>query len=108
MGIMLNQPSARWKGGVSIVAMILGVLAIYCPPSLFLESHTRLHGSDYNYLHLRRIRFAQEALFERGELPGWYPHELMGTPFWSNVQNFPFIPTRWPLLLVPPEYGFAV
>ena len=60
------------------------------------------------------MQFARDALFESGHLlPGWYPRELLGTPFWSNVQNFPFIPTRLLVLLTmdpagPYNYGVAV
>jgi hypothetical protein len=31
----------------------------------------------------------------------------MGTPFWANIQNFPFIPTRLVLLVVPPLHAFT-
>src|SRR5206468_1632647 len=37
-------------------------------------------------------------------LPAWYPGEQMGMPFWSNVQSFPFIPTRLVLLWMKPEH----
>ena len=46
-------------------------------------------------------------------MPAWYPRELLGTPFWSNLQNFPFIPTRLLVVLTmdplgPLTYGIAV
>ncbi len=74
--------------------MLAGVVLVYFPkPNA--DGRRLLHGMDHTLLHIRRITFAQESL--RGpshELPGWYPRELLGTPFWSNVSNFPFIPTR--------------
>jgi hypothetical protein len=41
-------------------------------------------------------------------LPGWYPRELLGTPFWSNTQNFPFLPTRLAVFLAfQPDVAFS-
>jgi hypothetical protein len=77
------------------------VVAVYFPVQSQPQDNT-LDASDYDALHIRRIRFVQQALFEHGTLPAWYPRELMGTPFWSNVQNFPFIPTRLVLLWMDP------
>jgi hypothetical protein len=76
--------------------------------------NTVLMGLDYLELHSRRMQFARDALFSSGfSLPAWYPRELLGTPFWSNLQNFPFIPTRLLVLLTmdplgPYSYGVAV
>lgn len=94
-------------------AMLVAVLAVYVP---FASSPTdnALVGLDYFQLHYHRIRFAQEALFgAHPHLPGWYPRELLGTPFWSNVQDFPFLPTRllmiaWdPLTIYPAAVNLA-
>ena len=41
-------------------------------------------------------------------LPAWYPRELGGTPFRANIQSFPFIPTRFPLLLFEPHQAYLV
>ncbi|HEV2689996.1 MAG TPA: hypothetical protein VGV35_15660 [Bryobacteraceae bacterium] len=82
--------------------------AVYVRP-LMLSGREVLIGSDYFQLHIRRIKFARDALFGAGHfLPGWYPRELMGTPFWANLQNFPWIPTRLVLLLFDPEMAFGV
>ena len=90
--------------------MLLGVAAVYVPiPSA--RGDNTLIGLDFFQLHFHRIRFAQEALFgPHPHLPAWYPRELLGTPFWSNVQSFPFLPTRlilvaWDPLLI---YAAAV
>src|SRR5439155_917964 len=37
----------------------------------------------------------------------WYSREAMGTPFFADIQNFPLIPTRLPLLLFPPHAAYA-
>ena len=84
----------------ALAAMLLGVLIVYFPLPLPHRDRA-LVGIDYLTLHLYRIRFAQDAIFgPHPHLPAWYPRELMGTPFWSNVQSFPFIPTRLLLLLI--------
>jgi hypothetical protein len=40
-------------------------------------------------------------------VPGWYSREAMGMPFAADVQNFPWLPTRLPLLLFPPHAAYA-
>jgi hypothetical protein len=81
---------------VAIVVMLLGVTAVYWSPTI---PDTVLIGSDYIQLHSRRMQYARDAVFgSTGKLPGWYSRELLGTPFWSNIQNFPFIPTRLSVL----------
>ncbi len=88
----------RWDA-IAIAGLVLAVIAVYCPPSLLMGG-VRLVGGDFTTLHQRRIEFAQAALLGmHPHLPGWYPREFLGTPFWSNLQNFPLLPTR--LLLVP-------
>ncbi len=95
-------------GAIALGVMLAAVLVVYCPASLF-TGETTLVGSDYFGLHVRRLRFAQDALWSaHPHLPAWYPREVFGSPFWSNVQNFPFIPTRWPLLLIEPLAAYAV
>jgi hypothetical protein len=84
---------------LALLLMVGAVLWVYHPPQLF-QHDAVLRGGDFTSLHWRRIEFAQIAL--RGpdhRLPAWYPREMLGTPFWSNLQNFPMIPTRLVLLL---------
>ncbi|MGH7179778.1 MAG: YfhO family protein [Tepidisphaeraceae bacterium] len=91
--------SPRAKSFLAWLAMTIAVAAIYIP-SPAPDGSRALISADFSALHVRRIEFAQEALSHGWRnLPAWYPRELMGTPFWSNVQNFPFIPTR--LILLP-------
>jgi hypothetical protein len=88
----------RWKTTLTLLILGLAVLAVYFPMRTAPGDNT-LQGGDYLQLHLFRIRFAQEALFgPHRHLPGWYPRELLGTPFWSDMQNFPLLPTRLVLL----------
>src|ERR1700721_2953054 len=92
-----------FKGRSAIsVAILLGLTAaVYTRPSIFLENQA-LKGADYFALHIKRIAFAQDALFGPNHfLPAWYPRELLGAPFSANLQNFPLIPTRLLLLLLP-------
>ncbi len=87
--------------------MCVAVIAAYFPLKSD-PSHNIQEGGDFYYLHARRIRFAVENLSQRATLPAWYPAELMGSPFWSNVQSFPFIPTRLIVLFLPPHSVFTV
>ena len=92
-----------FKGRSAIsVSILLGLTAsVYVPPSIFLGDQA-LAGSDYFELHIKRIAFAQGALFGPNHfLPAWYPRELLGAPFSANLQSFPWIPTRLLLLLLP-------
>jgi len=92
---------------VALAFLAAAVLLIYCPRGLFRGE--RLVGSDYAELHYYRIIYAQQALFsDRPHLPAWHSRELLGAPFWANVQNFPFIPTRLALLGLSPSHIFAV
>jgi len=95
-----------------IFVMSLAVVGIYWPPPA--EPDVVQMGLDYWQLHSRRMAFAREGLSGPARvLPAWYPRELLGTPFWSNIQNFPFIPTRLMVLLTmdpagPYTYATAV
>jgi hypothetical protein len=91
---------------MACLLMMSGVLALYCPPSL-LRGQV-LSGQDFQNLHVHRLTFAREALLgPLSTLPAWYPRELLGTPFWSNIQSFPFIPSRLPLLLFKPYFAYG-
>ncbi len=82
--------------------MLAGVLAVYVPAQLFTRD-CGLVGLDYYQLHLHRLRYAHEA-----GLSGWYTRELLGAPFWSNLQSFPWVPTRLAVLaLARPLYAFG-
>lgn len=101
----------RLRGPGVVAVMVLAVIATYwpnAPPGAGPDSEWALHGTDFANLHARRLRYAQEALLgPLHTLPGWYTRELGGTPFWSNIQNFPLIPTRLPLLLMEPANAFG-
>ena len=98
----------RRKDAIAIAALVLGVLALYVPPALLAPGHSLL-GIDFFTIHDRRIQFVQEYFGAHGaKLPGWYPRELMGTPFWSNIQSFPFLPTRLALLWIEHDLVFPV
>jgi hypothetical protein len=89
------------------LAMTVAVLWVYLPPGLLTGGS--LYGSDFISLHVRRLAFGRgQLLGPSPNLPGWYPREMLGTPFWSNLQNFPLLPTRLPLLLVDPWASYAV
>lgn len=114
-GGVSDKPGVRDFSGRSLAAsllaiatMELGVLFVYCPQFLF-DAETGLFGMDYWILHLRRLQFVHAQLAATPwSLPGWYPHELLGTPFWANLQNFPWIPTRLALLGIEPGVAYGV
>ncbi|HMB95811.1 MAG TPA: YfhO family protein [Tepidisphaeraceae bacterium] len=103
--------SVKFKSFCVCLLMCIAVSMTYFPivgKDIAPNVETALKGTDYLLLHSRRIRYAQEALFGPGHyLPGWYTRELGGTPFWSNLQDFPLIPNRLPLLLMNPDHAFA-
>ena len=114
-----NQPSAgpkmngwldsrRVRDLLAVSVMLMAVAALY-RPWLVMGGGQTLFGFDYLQLHTHRIRYAGEALFgPHPYLPAWYSRELLGAPFWSNMQSFPFIPTRLSLLLVDPLRAYAL
>jgi hypothetical protein len=99
----------RVPEALALCALALAVLWVYCPWDLLRGGV--LTGLDHSTLHVRRMEFARENLFgDSPRPPAWYPREMLGTPFWSNLQNFPLLPTRFPLLLTDPwvAYGIGV
>jgi hypothetical protein len=95
------------RSAVAVVALLVLTEAFYLRPGMLRGTET-LDGSDYGELHIRRIRFAREALFGAGHtLPAWYPHEVLGSPFAANLQSFPWIPTRLLLLPLDPAIAYA-
>ncbi|HEY2589176.1 MAG TPA: YfhO family protein [Tepidisphaeraceae bacterium] len=99
---------ADLKSCGAVAAMIVAVIAVYVPVPAAPGDNT-LWGADFFELHFNRIRFAQAALFgPQPHLPAWYPRELLGTPFWSNIQSFPFLPTRLILLGLDPLNVYAI
>jgi hypothetical protein len=90
------------------VAALLALIGIFYLRPEILRGTDALVGSDYGQLHIRRIRFARDALFGiRHTLPAWYPHEVLGAPFAANLQSFPWIPTRLLLLPLDPSIAYA-
>ena len=95
------------RSALPFALMLLGVLATFRSPDLS-SGRWRILGLDYVELHLHRIDFALSELAAHGALPAWYPREQMGVPFWSNIQNFPFLPTRLLLLAFGPLNLFTL
>lgn len=96
--------SRSWtRSLIALLLMCAAVVAVYVPVKEHAEDNT-IRGGDFVFFHLRRIAFARESLSAHGMIPGWYPREAYGGAFWANIQSFPFIPTRIPLLLVPIQH----
>jgi hypothetical protein len=97
----------RRRSSISVFLLLILTGAIYIRPAVFFGDQM-LAGSDYFQLHIRHIAFARDALFgPRHFLPAWYPRELFGAPFSSNIQSFPWIPTRLVLFAFDPAVAFA-
>ncbi len=95
------------KTALALSALLLVVAIFYVRPQFILGTGA-LEGLDYDQLHIRRITFAQGALWGGGHtLPAWYPRELLGSPFAANLQSFPWIPTRLVLLFLDPLMAYA-
>ncbi len=93
---------------LAVAALLVLTESFYLRPAL-LTGRGVLTGLDYYQLHIRRLRFAREALFgARHTLPAWYPRELLGAPFRANLQSFPWIPTRLVLLAFDPSVAYTV
>jgi hypothetical protein len=98
---------AQYRSALAAVALLALTEAFYLRPGILLGT-SALAGVDYGELHIRRIRFAREALFGIWHtLPAWYPHEALGSPFTANLQSFPWIPTRLLLLPLDPSVAYA-
>lgn len=99
----------RYPEVAALVLMLFCVFAVYTTLPV-LAGKEFLLGSDYVQLHMHRIEYLKESLSEGRGVPGWYSREFLGTPFWSNIQNFPLIPTRLVFFLFDSvrAYYFAV
>jgi hypothetical protein len=97
------DPRGWVRSLVALLVMCAAVIAVYVPAKE-KPGDNQIRGGDFHVFHSRRIAFARENLSSRGTIPAWYPREAYGSPFWANIQNFPFIPTRIPLLLVPIQH----
>ncbi|HEY8153165.1 MAG TPA: YfhO family protein [Myxococcota bacterium] len=104
----MNVDWASVRTALPLVAALAATVALYLPAEV-LSGERQLYGADFLQLHQYRIEFVHEA-WQAGfqGVPGWYPREAMGTPFWSDIQNFPWIPTRLFLLPFPPGAAYAV
>jgi hypothetical protein len=92
----------RLRARAALALMVTTVAWLYAPPGLSGEQ-ARLFGLDFVQLHVHRLAFARVH-----GLAGWYPRELLGTPFWSNLHSSPLIPTRLLLYLFDPSLGLTV
>jgi hypothetical protein len=97
----------RFRAGLPLFAALAATVLLYLPADV-LSGERQLYGSDFLQLHQYRIAFVREAWRVGSfEVPAWYPREAMGTPFWADIQNFPWIPTRLVLLLLPSNAIYA-
>jgi hypothetical protein len=97
-----DRVSALW-----VAALLILTESVYLPWSVLRGTDT-LYGWDYFLLHARRLAFARDALFSGQRLvPGWYPREMLGTPFNANLQNFPWLPSHLVLLFLDPAVAYS-
>jgi len=104
---MESPVNMRLRSALAVIAMLLLTESVYMRPEI-VSGASSLVGSDYEMLHRWRLSFARQALFgSRHTLPAWNPREMLGSPFAANVQSFPWIPTRLPLLLLDPAFAYG-
>lgn len=87
--------------------MLVLVASVYSSPSL-ITGKTSLMGYDYIQLHSHRMEYVRDCMKKGLGIPGWYTRQLAGTPFWSNIHNFPLIPTRLVLFLFDQSNAYAI
>jgi hypothetical protein len=104
---MRASRSSLWASAVWVAGLLLLTEVTYLPPSVLLGTNT-LYGWDYILQHAPHLSVARDALF-RGQhlLPGWYPRQMLGTPFSANIQNFPWIPSHLALLFFDPDRAYS-
>lgn len=85
----------------------LATMALYFPPKI-LTGRFSIVGLDYFQLHRCRLEYAREFIFRSFCLPGWYTREFLGSPFWSNLHNFSWLPNHLMLLLFNPAIAYNV
>jgi hypothetical protein len=93
--------------GMVLALLLLAVNWVYIPGPV-LTGKAALFGYDFIILHARRLAYARAALASMSHLPGWYTRELLGSPFVANIQNFPWIPSRFVLLCFDPDVAYAL
>jgi hypothetical protein len=107
ISLRLVHRRTRLRTALALASLLALVAVFYVRPGM-LRGTSSLAGMDYDQMHVHRLRFARDALFGAGHtLPGWYPHEVLGSPFLANLQSFPWIPTRLVLLLIDPSIAYA-
>lgn len=105
--VRLNVLPMRPKAAAAWAALaVVGAVALYLPVDV-LDGRQGLIGWDFLFLHQHRLALARDSLAAGDGVPGWNPAELLGAPFRANLQSFPWIPTRLPLLLLPPACAYA-
>ncbi len=97
----------RFLYATPFISMILLVSSVYTFFSL-LAGKTFLIGLDFKRLFLFRIDYLKESIAGGNGIPGWYSREFLGTPFWSNIQNFPLIPTRFVFYVMDTAHAYAI
>ena len=80
---------SRGRSAISVSILLALTAAVYLRPSIFLGDQA-LNGVDYFAMHIKRIAFAQDALFGPGHfVPAWYPREFLGAPFSADPAELP-------------------
>lgn len=104
---VVSNRAGKWLSPISFISMVLLIFPVYTSFSL-LTGKTFLLGLDFKGLFLYRIEYLKESITNGNGIPGWYSREFMGTPFWSNIQNFPLIPTRFVFYMMDTSHAYAI
>src|SRR5438067_715815 len=91
-----SRPTPRWwsprlRSFYAMLVMCIATSITYIPvpgDNIPPGTPTMLMGIDFMNIHIRRMRYAHEAIFgPQGYLPGWHSRELGGAPFRANLQS---------------------
>ena len=102
-----ESPPAEDRSGIPPAGwLLLGALVLGLGYQLHLEPRYRFGDDDLEYA-VPFSRYVARAL-QRGELPLWYPHSDLGSPFLARVPAMgPLYPGFALLLLLPPGWALS-
>lgn len=104
-GVLLLGSALRMPDGVVSPAASLSSVAPWQEAEIPEPHHEHLR--DVTFFVQPWLVFYRAELRE-GRLPFWNPHQMAGTPFWSNGQSAPLFPLHLLFAALPLQLGLAI
>lgn len=101
----LLWPALRLSDGIPSPAASLAAVPPWQDPAAPAATHDHLR--DVTFFVQPWLVWARSEL-RAGRLPLWNPHQLAGSPFWSNGQAAPLFPLHLLFDLLPLQLGFML